>query len=343
MDESQTVPTAGIWAKLSIWFSTVLHPNKIRPRSKGIIAALSSAVFLGMMPIFGKQAIDMGVNPMAVVAIRTIFATILLMLAVVLLYRPYLYIYPAGMLGCLLAGWINGIGSLFYYSALARIDASVGHMLYSLYPLFLAIWLFLDRQIPNRITLLRIILAIPAIYLLTQAETGKVDTIGVLEMLVASALYALHIPINQRVLSDMPAPTVTLYTLIAMSSVVLPAYFVSRAGDLPENTQVWWPLLGLTLMTFFSRLALFSGVKRIGAMQTALLGLSELFVAVIFSYLWLGEQLSVLQWIGALLLITSLLLIKADKSHPWERHASVWFGWVKPPTLNKEYPWHSNK
>jgi len=78
-------------------------------------------------------------------------------------------------------------------------------------------------------------------------------------------------------------------------------------------------------------------------MQTALLGLSELIVAIFFSYLWLGEQLSTPQWIGAFLLITSLLLINIDKSRPWEPHASLWFGWVKPPTLNKGFPWNSDK
>ncbi len=33
-------------------------------------------------------------------------------------------------------------------------------------------------------------------------------------MLGAAALYALHLPINQRVLYEVPAPTVTLYTLL---------------------------------------------------------------------------------------------------------------------------------
>ena len=343
MDEPQSAHSDSVSPRIADWFLLALHTYRSNPRSRGIIAAVSSAVFLGMMPIFGKQAIDLGVNPIAVVAIRTSAATLLLIIAVILLYRPYLYIYPAGLIGCLLAGWVNGIGSLFYYSALGRIDASIGHMLYSLYPLFLALWLFLDGQFPSRITILRIVLAVPAVYLLTQAETGNVDPIGVLEMLIASALYALHIPINQRVLSDMPAPTVTLYTLIAMSSIVVPAYFISRVSGVPDNTQALLPLLGLTLMTFFSRLALFSGVKRIGGMQTALLGLSELIVAVFFSYLWLGEQLSTPQWIGAFLLITSLLLINVDKSRPWDPHTSLWFSWVKPPTLNKGYPWNSDK
>ena len=44
-------------------------------------------------------------------------------------------------------------------------------------------------------------------------------------------------------------------------------------------------------MTCLSRLALFLGVKWIGGMQTALLGLAEVVVAVLFSYLWLHEAL----------------------------------------------------
>ena len=45
-------------------------------------------------------------------------------------------------------------------------------------------------------------------------------------MLIGSAMYALHLPINQRVLYDVPAPTVTVYTLLAMSFIVIPVYFI---------------------------------------------------------------------------------------------------------------------
>ncbi len=124
------------------------------------------------------------------------------------------------------------MGSLFYYSALGRIDAGLGQLLYSLYPLFLAMWLALDNQPPTRLTLIRLSLALPAIFLLVQVEPGEtIDLIGVAEMLIAAALYALHLPFNQRVLFDMPAPTVTLYTLIAMSSMVVPVYLFSGSFE----------------------------------------------------------------------------------------------------------------
>jgi drug/metabolite transporter (DMT)-like permease len=296
-----------------------------------------------MVPIFGKQAITLGMPPLAVVSIRTAFAALLLLLVVVIFFRKYLYIYPAGLAGCLIAGAINGLGSLFYYSALARIDASIGHLLYTLYPLFLAFWLILDRQPPSRITWLRIGLAIPAVYLLTQASGDSIDWLGVIEMLIAAALYALHLPINQRVLYDMPAPTVTLYTLIAMSIVVVPVFLLF--GSKPESIDpiVVAPLLGLTLVTFLSRLMLFIGVKHLGGMQTALLGLGEMFVVVFFAYIWLDEQLTLQQWIGVILLTTSMVLMNFDKSPAWRSHTSFWLGWLKPPGISSDYPWQSTK
>lgn len=286
-----------------------------------------------MAPIFGKQAILSGFTPLAVAAIRTLLAAVLLLVLVLLFYRRYLYIYPAGLLGCLLAGWTNGLGSLFYYSALGRIDAGLGHLLYSLYPLFLIFWYSLDRQKPSRLTYLRVILALPAIFLLSQARTGNADWTGILQMLVASALYALHLPINQRVLYDMPAPTVTLYTLLAMSAIVVPTYAFSGSMMLLPTQPSWGPIIGLTLVTFFSRLALFTGVKHLGGMQTALLGLSELIVAVTLSQVFLGEQFSLWQWIGALLLISSLALVIFERQVVGKQNANGWLSFLRSPTL----------
>ena len=316
-----------------------LHHARENKRAYGIFAALTSAIFLGMTPIFGKQAILLGTSPLAVVAIRTLLAFTLLLLVMLIFYRPYLYIYPAGLLGCFLAGWINGIGSLFYYSSLGRIEAGVGQLLYSLYPLFLILWLTLDHQLPGRLTIIRLGLGIFAIYLLTQTGSQPIDPVGVLEMLIASALYALHIPINQRVLYDMPAPTVTAYTLLAMSSIVVPTYIISGVNGFPSTLQAWGPILGLTLVTFFSRLTLFLGVKHLGGLQTALLGLSEILITLLFAHLWLGERFNLQQWVGAILMITSLLLVLIDKTQPRKQTSTGWLSWLRPPSPSADIPW----
>ncbi len=307
-------------------------------RTKGITAALASALFLGMAPVFGKQAILLGMPPLGVVAFRTGLAALLLFLLIVIFKRQYLFIYPAGLLGCLMAGWINGVGSLFYYSALGRIGAGEGQLLYSLYPLFVAFWLFLDHQTPSRLTLLRIGISIPAVILIVQAGGNPIDIIGAIQMIIAAALFALHLPINQRVLYDMPPITVTFYTLLAMSTVTLPVFFFSDSGSMFESTAGWGAIIALTLVTFLSRLTLFLGVKNIGGMQTAILGLGELIVTMGLAHFWLDERLTTIQWIGAFLLLISMGLIGFEKSQP-KRAPGGLLSWLSPPGLPADFPW----
>ena len=313
----------------------------MQKRNTGVRAAVLAAAFLGLTPVFGKQAILFNFSPLAVVGFRTLMAALFLLLIMVFFRRQYLYIYPAGLIGCGLAGLLNGLGSILYYAALGRINASLGQLLYSLYPLFVAIMLVLDSQPPSRLTIFRIFLATIAVIFMTFTSTGTVDIIGVIQMLLASVLYAVHLPINQRVLYDIPAPTVTLYTLIAMSLVVFPAFLLFDR-TLPANAT-WWPVLGLALVTFLSRLLLFLGVKHLGGLQTALLGLLELLVAIGLSIFWLQETLTLPQWIGAGILIVSTMLVYFEK-HPGERrpHRGGWLSWLTPPGLPPDLQEFSN-
>ncbi len=307
-----------------------------KKQTAGIWAAFSSAFFLGLAPVFGKLAISEGLSPFAVVALRTGFAAGILLVVSLIFYRDYLYIFPVGLIGCILAGVINGLGSLFYYMALQRLDASVGQLLYSLYPFFVALWLILDHQSPSRLTLLRIALATAAVLLLTNVPNRPMDPVGVAMMIGAAVLYAMHLPINQRVLYEVPAQTVALYTLLAMSAVVIPAYFLFDRSW-PTGEVPWLPVTGLTFVTVFSRIALFLGVKKIGGMQTALLGLAELLIAILFSSLLLGESLTISQWIGALTLGLSLILVMYEKPAPPTTGGKTgWLSWIRPPSLPKD-------
>lgn len=307
-----------------------------KKQTTGVIAAFSSAFFLGFAPVFGKLAISQGFTPFAVVALRTSFAAAILLVVISIFYKQYLYIFPVGLFACFLAGTINGLGSLLYYMALGRLHASVGQLLYSLYPFFVALWLILDHQPPSRLTFFRVFLATIAVLLLTSVPEQSADLTGVFMMIGAAILYAMHLPINQRVLYEVPAPTVALYTLLSMSFVVVPAYFIfDRAW--PEENTPWAPVLGLTLVTVFSRIALFLGVKKIGGMQTALLGLAELLIAVIFSGILLGESLSLLQWLGAIILGASLTLVMFENSPPPTHGGKTgWLSWIRAPGLPKD-------
>lgn len=305
-------------------------------QSMGILAALSSAVLLGLAPVFGRMAIIMGFSPLAVVALRTSLAAGMVFVIMAIFRRQFLYIFPVGLAGCFLAGIINGFGSILYYMALGKLPASLGQLLYSLYPLFVAVFTFMDKQPVSRLTLIRVCVAGVAVFLLTSVDNASAPLPAVLMMVGSAALYALHIPINQRVLYEIPAPTVTFYTLLAMSLVTVPFYLIFDR-QLPPTGTSWWPLLSLTLVTFTSRLTLFLGIKNIGGLQAAILGMAELFITIIISHFLLGEVLTVAQYIGAGILGVSIIMVALDKQDPTRRHPKGgWLSWIHPPEIK---PW----
>lgn len=297
----------------------------------GLFFAGFSAFCLGLTPIFGKIAILSGFPSIGVVAFRTIFSTIILGLGILIVNKSFFKIYLWGFLGCALAGIINGIGSLFFYNALNHIEASLGQLLYATYPFFVMFWSFIDGHKPTKISIIQISIAIPSVFLLLFNTNFHSSWIGIVSMLIAATLYALHLPINQRVLYEMPAPTVTFYTLCSMSFVVtIGLLFSNKISLIPTTISTWEPILFLTIVTILSRITLFLGVKKIGGTQTAIIGLGELIVTVFISVIFLKESLSLIQWIGAFTLAFSVFLSTFDKNSPKPNPHGGIFKWLSP-------------
>ena len=275
----------------------------------GIRAALLSALVLGTTPILGKQAYQAGLDAYSLTALRTLAAALVLWAFFLSSprRRKFIFIYPAGLLISFAAGALNGISSLLYYNGLTRIDAGIGQMLYALYPLFVVVVRRLDGQRVSNWTKVRLAMALLAVALLVQPGNGQINIAGAGLMLGAGFIYALHLAVSQRVLYEMPPETVTLYVLTAMTVVVWGAFLILGPGTVGMTGLPW--VAALAAVTVISRLLMFLGVKQLGSIQTALLGVTEILVAVCLAIVMLGEQLAPRQWIGALILIASLLLM----------------------------------
>jgi drug/metabolite transporter (DMT)-like permease len=285
----------------------------------GLIAALLTPILMGMMPILGKLAIHSGLDPYTLAALRTCFAAGLLWVVYLLFFRKYIYIFPAGLLGTLAVGAVNGFGSLLYYNGLLLLDnASLAQLLNMLYVIFAVLLVSFSGQRISPLTLLRAGIALLAVYLLTagDATRGDIHWIGVGLMIGSAFTFALHVVLSQRVMFEMPAPTMALYALTFMGLTVLLARLaygmtmpLSSGPALPVG---WLYLLGLTGVTALSRVALFSGVRQIGSLQAILLNVAEIGVTLLLALTWLGEQMQPIQWIGVGLLLVSVALSRWD-------------------------------
>ena len=302
-----------------------MDPKTKRSRG-GIVATLLSTLFAGLAPILGKFAYQAGVAPTTLVALRTALAAALLWLFYLVIWRRYISISRSNLIGCVGMGLANGIGSLLYYNGLARVDASLAALLYSMYPFWVFIFLSAAGHPVSRMSLLRLALVLVSAALLTWHTEKAVDPLGVTLMIGAGALYGFHLVLGQWTLVDVHSRTVTLYGLTTMAFVVgLP--FVGQGGSpQPVSPQGWIIILLVAIFpTALARLLVFAGLQRLGGVQTALLSLAEPVVSVALAFVLLGERFTFQQWIGAVLFLVSVLLIRRDTGLQIADEESWWY------------------
>ncbi len=281
--------------------------------AQGVTATLLSTLFAGLAPILGKLAYQAGVQPYTLVALRTALAAGLLWLIYLLFWRRYIVIDRHNLMGCVGMGVANGIGSLLYYNGLSRVDASLAHLLYSMYPFWVFIFLSAAGHPISRPALARLALALLSVFLLTWQGRGLIEPLGVTLMIGAGALYGFHLVLGQWTLVDVDARTVTLYGLTTMAVVVGIPFLVRGQPLEPISGSGWLIILLLALFpTALARLLVFAGLRHLGGIQTALLTIAEPLVAVVVAFFLLGESFSLQQWIGAALFGASVLLIRRD-------------------------------
>lgn len=283
----------------------------MRSNLRGTAFGLLTPVFLGVAPIFGKMAINEGADSFTVAAWRTVIAVVFLWMVYALFARKYIYIYPAGLLGCVVIGVVNGIGSLFYYGGLGMLDASQAQLLNGMYLIFAVLLSRINGERIDRRLVVRVLLAMIALFIITGFGQSSVNWLGVGLMLANALMFAGTVILSQYVLYEMPAPTVTLYILTSMAVLVSMVGVVLGKPMTPQVLEnALPPILALAVTTALSRVALFSGVKIFGSLQTAVLALGEIGVALALAFAVLGDRLTPAQVVGIGFLTVSILLIR---------------------------------
>ena len=294
--------------------------------ARDVMVVFAAPVFLGFAPLFGKLAIRTGIDPFTVAALRTAIAVIIMWGIYFTFFKRYIYIYPAGLLGCVVIGVINGIGSLFYYSGLGMLDASLAQLLNGMYLAFVIIISRFGGERIDRRTAIRVGLALFGMLLITGFGSKPISWLGVGLMLANALMFAGTVVLSQYVLYEMPAPTVTLYILTTMGLVVTMVWLA--VGDpipTPILEQALPPIVALGLTTATARLFLFAGVKILGGMQTAVLAITEIAVAIVLAVIFLGDRFTPIQTTGVIILFSGILLIRTKdlRAHGFNPNALV--------------------
>jgi drug/metabolite transporter (DMT)-like permease len=276
-------------------------------RSAWTMAFLATLAYSTGSPI-ARFLFTGGMSPSAMLAARYLLATLLLAVTLRFAWREQLKINRRGFLICLLAGAVNGFSTLAYFWGLSRMSASISAMIFSIYPLAVLGFLALRGERFTLRSSVRLLLGIGGVYLLV-VPGGEVDALGVLLVLLAAATFALSLAIVQWYLPAYSSLTVSYYTGIAISAVVTTFWVAQGAVWSVPGWQGWLLLIFMTVVgTYLARLWMFKAVRGFGSFQMALFSPLETLLTIIWSMLFLGERLTLTQWLGGGLIILSLLL-----------------------------------
>lgn len=294
-----------------------------RTRLTGVILTVLSTICAGTAPIFGKLAFRADVTPYTLVALRTTLAALSLWAFYLIFWRSCIPVRGSTLAGCVAMGVANGVGSLLYYPGLARIDASLAQLLYALYPVWVFIFLSAAGHPVSRLAVVRLGVALLGVYLLTFTPEASFDFLGAMLLLAAGAAYGWHLVLGQWTLADVDSRTVTLYVVTTMAVVVDIVRFSIGTPLEPISVEGWVAIVGLALVAMaLARLLVFAGLSRLGGIQTSILSVGELVVALLLAYLLLGERMTLVQWTGAFLIGTSMIMIGRESElelESWER------------------------
>jgi drug/metabolite transporter (DMT)-like permease len=299
----------------------------VRRSRIGITSGLLASFLLGWAPIIGKLAYRSGVTSMTLAALRTVVAVLLLALVYLLFWRSLLRLKVRDLLNCMLVGAVNGLGSIFYYNGLARIDAAPASLLSTLYAVWVVIFLAASGQAISRLTLTRLGLSLIGALLVTSpwSTTNPADYLGVMLMIASAAINGWYMVMGQWVLADVPARSATLYILTGMAVTVSGAWFASGGGLVTEiSFSGWEAIVALGVTTALSRMTMFFSMEKLGGVQTVILNLLEMVVSLALAMVLLGESLTWWQWGGALLLVGGGFLARRDMEQ----------GGAPPPAFN---------
>ncbi|MBS6397201.1 MAG: EamA family transporter [Clostridiales bacterium] len=273
-------------------------------RTNAYVKNIAAMLIFGSIGIF-VQAIPL--RSSEIVAVRTILGSLFLCAILVIQRRKPDLVRVKKHLGMLLlSGVVLGSNWMFLFSAYQYTSVSVATLLYYCAPvivLLLSPILFREKLTWSKF--LGIAAAVIGMVLVNGTQTGGADPgRGLIYGLLAAVFYAGLILLNKRI-TDVPAVEKTLVQMLA-AAVVMSAYAVlTHTGSwyLPQGTGLFALLIIGFVHTGIAYLLYISSMSELSGQTIALSSYIDPASALLFSAVFLQEQMTVIQLLGAMLIL----------------------------------------
>lgn len=278
----------------------------------GFIAILCFSIIspLGIV-VYGA-----GVSPLGVLTFRA-FSAGFLVLLILLIKKISLKIERKDILTLLLHCSILASHLILYWQGLKILNQiSVVHALYFTFPMWVCLIavLFLKEKM-SKIKWLSLIIGtigvLFAVKFLPSISFGGINLIGVGLMLLAAFTWAIDFIIGQCLFKKYHYFTILFYDflfcLIVFSLLQNPLTTITQI-TVSSTVFIYITIMGI-VSTFMAYVLTYSAIKNIRASSMSIINLTQPFLSIIWAFLLLGQESTILQLFGVFLVILSAYLL----------------------------------
>ncbi len=292
----------------------------------GLVIALVAAVTFGMSGAFIKPLLESGWSPAAAVTVRALIGGIVLAPFALLSLRGRWAALWRGRWRVLGMGLVGVAGcQLVYFAALQRIPVGTAILIEYMAPLLLVGFAWAtSRRMPKVVVLVGSVVALAGLMLVVSPGAGgSFDLLGLSFAVLAMVGCAVYYVVAARPSDGLP-PVALAASGLLLGGLVLG--LVGLTGVVPFTMSVgathllggvvpWWvPLLIVgVIATGFAYAASITASEMLGSRLASFMGLLEVVAATLYAWILLGEDLSIPQLIGGVLILAGIAFVRSEK------------------------------
>jgi drug/metabolite transporter (DMT)-like permease len=282
----------------------------------GLSIALAAVLFGGVVILGKTLPPDLPVPSM--LAVRFGIAAVLLIVIQLIRRQP---LRPGrgewwrlALLGA--AGY--AVEAAFFFSALARGSASAVTLLFFTYPVWVALLsAILGFGLPGWLVAGSLVAAVAGAGLVVASGGGlDISAAGIGFALASAFTYSFYL-LGADTLVRHTVPIVSAMWVSAAASVALAIYSLAGGADrFPEGGDEWLRVVGLGVLTAAAFAFLFLGLRRIGALRTAIIAALEPVATSVMAVAILGEPLRAGVALGGALILAGAVAATLARGSP---------------------------
>ncbi|NQX70413.1 DMT family transporter [Paenibacillus alba] len=218
----------------------------------------------------------------------------------------------------ILAGLFLGLHFLFWMESLVYTSVASSMVILSLQPLFVMTGsYFLFKEQANRLTVFCLITALFGSILIAWGDIGisKEALIGDGLSLIGTIFVSAYLLAGQKVSRKMDANVYSIFVFFIGGIIMLIYNLLNNYSLIEYDSSEWTYFLLLAIIpTIFGQCIFNLLLKSIGATTVSVGIIGEPVLAIILAYLWLGEKISLFQFLGGMMTLFGMGMYFWSKS-----------------------------